>query len=88
MGMKCTCLLGLEPLLMDDRKRPAQRGRHRRLCSLVMSPLDWDSPRCDSVYFISGEDYENPFVGSDFSFTPLSVCYSKPFRNSEASLPA
>ncbi|KAF3522598.1 hypothetical protein F2Q69_00048858 [Brassica cretica] len=28
MGMKWTCLLGLEPLLMDDRKRPDQWGRH------------------------------------------------------------
>ncbi|KAF2564401.1 hypothetical protein F2Q70_00016473 [Brassica cretica] len=55
MGMKWTCLLGLELLLMDDRKHPDQRGRHRRLCSSVMSPLDWDSPRCDSVYFISGK---------------------------------
>ncbi|KAF2608909.1 hypothetical protein F2Q68_00044799 [Brassica cretica] len=40
---------------MDDRKHPDQRGRHQLLCSSVMSPLDWDSPRCDSVYFISGK---------------------------------
>ncbi|CAF1926537.1 unnamed protein product [Brassica napus] len=52
-------------------------GRHRRLCSSTTSTLDCDSPRCYSVSLL-GSNYqseknvcENPYVASDFSFTPL-----------------
>ncbi|KAF2588789.1 hypothetical protein F2Q70_00040709 [Brassica cretica] len=52
-------------------------GRHRRLYSSTTSTLDCDSPRCDSVSLL-GSNYqseknvcENPYVASDFSFTPL-----------------
>ncbi|KAH0877814.1 hypothetical protein HID58_065208, partial [Brassica napus] len=70
---KNTCIL----IQYMAKETSRSTGRHRRLCSSTTSTLDCDSPRCDSVSLL-GSNYqseknvcENPYVASDFSFTPL-----------------